>query len=83
MGWNHQLVTDDFGGLFPSLFLQGKLFGSSNPFDWMELISLQGKTNFFEKRVTWDLKKNTPGRGEDFPSPFRGDGNFCWLYYKS
>merc|ERR1712137_1097319 len=28
-----------------------KLYGSSNPFDWMELISLQGKTNFFEKRV--------------------------------
>merc|ERR1712113_1376638 len=28
-----------------------KLFGSSNPFDWMELISLQGKTNFFETRV--------------------------------
>merc|ERR1712039_1170134 len=28
-----------------------KLFGSPNPFDWMELISLQGKTNFFEKRV--------------------------------
>lgn len=23
-----------------------------NPFDWMELISLQGKTNFFEKRVS-------------------------------
>merc|ERR1711972_871140 len=28
-----------------------KIFGSSNPFDRMELISLQGKTNFFEKRV--------------------------------
>jgi len=28
-----------------------KLFGSTNPFDWMDLISLQGKTNFFEKRV--------------------------------
>merc|ERR1712117_939980 len=28
-----------------------KIFDSSNPFDWMELISLQGKTNFFEKRV--------------------------------
>merc|ERR1711879_879934 len=28
-----------------------KLYNSSNPFDWMELISLQGKTNFFEKRV--------------------------------
>jgi len=28
-----------------------KIFGATNPFDWMELISLQGKTNFFEKRV--------------------------------
>merc|ERR1711981_736982 len=28
-----------------------KIFNSVNPFDWMELISLQGKTNFFEKRV--------------------------------
>ena len=28
-----------------------KLFNTPNPFDWMELISLQGKTNFFEKRV--------------------------------
>lgn len=28
-----------------------KVFGSSNPFSFMEMISLQGKTNFFEKRV--------------------------------
>jgi ribonucleoside-diphosphate reductase subunit M2 len=28
-----------------------KIFHAENPFDWMELISLQGKTNFFEKRV--------------------------------
>ncbi|MFT4734453.1 MAG: ribonucleoside-diphosphate reductase beta chain [Algoriphagus sp.] len=28
-----------------------KIYKSSNPFDFMELISLQGKTNFFEKRV--------------------------------
>jgi ribonucleotide reductase beta subunit family protein with ferritin-like domain len=28
-----------------------KVYKDSNPFDWMELISLQGKTNFFEKRV--------------------------------
>ena len=27
------------------------LYGSKNPFDWMDLISLEGKTNFFEKRV--------------------------------
>jgi ribonucleotide reductase beta subunit family protein with ferritin-like domain len=28
-----------------------KLFRETNPFDWMEMISLQGKTNFFERRV--------------------------------
>ncbi|HEY8401092.1 MAG TPA: ribonucleoside-diphosphate reductase, partial [Cytophagaceae bacterium] len=26
-------------------------YNATNPFDFMELISLQGKTNFFEKRV--------------------------------
>ena len=29
----------------------GKIFNSSNPFDFMVMISLEGKTNFFEKRV--------------------------------
>ena len=28
-----------------------KLFGTKNPFGWMEMISMSGKTNFFEKRV--------------------------------
>jgi ribonucleoside-diphosphate reductase beta chain len=28
-----------------------KVYGTGNPFPWMEMISLQGKTNFFEKRV--------------------------------
>ena len=30
---------------------QEKLYNVKNPFDWMENISLEGKTNFFEKRV--------------------------------
>ena len=29
----------------------GKIYNASNPFEWMDLISLQGKTNFFENRV--------------------------------
>jgi len=29
-----------------------KLYNAENPFDWMQLISLQGKTNFFEKYVS-------------------------------
>jgi ribonucleoside-diphosphate reductase beta chain len=28
-----------------------KVYNTANPFSWMEMISLQGKTNFFEKRV--------------------------------
>lgn len=28
-----------------------KVYNVVNPFEWMEMISLQGKTNFFEKRV--------------------------------
>ena len=37
-----------------------KIYEVSNPFDWMELISLQGKTNFFEKRVG-EYSKNGVG----------------------
>ena len=29
-----------------------KIYGSQNPFDFMDLISLEGKTNFFEKKVS-------------------------------
>ena len=28
-----------------------KVFNTTNPFDFMDMISIQGKTNFFEKRV--------------------------------
>lgn len=35
-----------------------KIFRTENPFEWMELISLQGKTNFFEKRVGEYQKAN-------------------------
>ena len=37
--------------LFLDLFTEEIYPGAKNPFPWMELISLQGKTNFFEKRV--------------------------------
>jgi len=29
-----------------------KIYDVTNPFDFMDMISLQGKTNFFEKRVS-------------------------------
>ena len=33
-------------------------YHSTNPFDFMDLISLQGKANFFEKRVSEYAKAN-------------------------
>jgi len=41
-----------------------KMFHSSNPFDFMEMISLQGKTNFFEKRVGDYQKSGVLNSGE-------------------
>ena len=35
-----------------------KVYKSTNPFDFMDMISLQGKTNFFEKRVSDYSKAN-------------------------
>jgi len=32
--------------------INDKLYNTENPFPWMDLISLEGKTNFFEKRVS-------------------------------
>ena len=43
--------------LMASLGLE-KIYGTANPFDWMEMISLEGKTNFFEKRVGEYAKAN-------------------------
>ncbi len=41
-----------------------KVYNVSNPFDFMELISLQAKTNFFEKRVA-EYKKSGVGTTAD------------------
>ena len=41
-----------------------KIFNSENPFDFMELISIEGKTNFFEKRVgEYDLANKEVDEG--------------------
>jgi ribonucleotide reductase beta subunit family protein with ferritin-like domain len=54
IGMNSELMTKYIEFVADRLLTalgHSKIFNSSNPFDWMELISLQGKTNFFEKRV--------------------------------
>lgn len=41
-----------------------KVYGSKNPFEWMDMISLQGKTNFFERRVGEYQKAGVMGSKE-------------------
>lgn len=53
IGMNADLMTQYIKFCADRLAVQfgyQKIYHVSNPFDWMELISLEGKTNFFEKR---------------------------------
>ena len=45
-----------------------KLYNVANPFDWMELISLEGKTNFFERRVGEYQKSGVAMAVKDCPA---------------
>lgn len=51
-----------------------KVYHATNPFEWMELISLQGKTNFFEKRVGEYSMAHVGATEED--DEFRLDAEF-------
>ena len=42
-----------------------RFYNTKNPFEWMEMISLQGKTNFFEKRVGEYAKSGVGVNAED------------------
>ena len=50
-----------------------KVYNTENPFEWMEMISLQGKTNFFAKRVSEYQKA---GVMNDEPEEFTLDTDF-------
>ena len=54
IGMNSKLMSQYIEFVADRLLVQlgyNKHYKSSNPFDFMEMISLEGKTNFFEKRV--------------------------------
>jgi ribonucleoside-diphosphate reductase beta chain len=54
IGMNADLMSQYIKFVADRLLLElgcRKVYNATNPFDFMELISLQGKTNFFEKRV--------------------------------
>ena len=54
IGMNSELMTQYIKFVADRLCVQlgyKKIYNVNNPFDFMELISLEGKTNFFEKRL--------------------------------
>ena len=54
IGMNAELMCQYIEFVADRLLMEvgcNKVYNATNPFDFMELISLQGKTNFFEKRV--------------------------------
>jgi ribonucleoside-diphosphate reductase beta chain len=57
-----------------------KQYNATNPFPWMESISLQGKTNFFERRVSEYAKAgvvaDTKEEGSEGKSMFSLDDDF-------
>ena len=53
-----------------------KEFNVTNPFDFMDMISLQGKTNFFEKRVGEYQKAGVLTKSDEGSKSFNMDADF-------
>ena len=68
-------VTTELQILF---FLFRQVYNVQNPFDFLENISLEGKTNFFEKRVAEYQKSAVMSRKSSSTSEhvFKTDENF-------
>jgi len=79
IGMNSKLMTQYLEFVTDRLLTElncEKVYGSENPFDFMDMISLEGKTNFFEKRVSEyqkaGVKQNT-GSNEESAISFDAD----------
>jgi len=68
IGMNAKLMTEYIEFVADRLLVAlgfNKAYGTANPFPWMDMISLQGKTNFFEKRVAEYQKAGVMSKKED------------------
>ena len=77
IGMNSDLMSTYIEFVADRLMLQlgyNKLYNSKNPFDFMEMISLEGKTNFFEKVVSDYSLSTKEGRENAFD--FGGEDDF-------
>jgi ribonucleoside-diphosphate reductase beta chain len=77
IGMNAELMTQYIEFVADRLLVElgnDKVYNVSNPFDFMDMISIQGKTNFFEKRVGDYQKAGVMSSKED--NTFRLDADF-------
>ena len=76
IGMNSDLMTQYLEFVTDRLLLElkcDKVYNVENPFDFMDMISLQGKTNFFEKRVSEYQKAGVLGKEKDAGFTFDAD----------
>jgi ribonucleoside-diphosphate reductase subunit M2 len=73
IGMNSKMMSQYIEFVADRLAVQlgcSKLYGTANPFDFMELISLEGKTNFFEKKVSEYSRPTDNGSDMRFDEDF-------------
>ena len=79
IGMNNKLMLQYIEYVADRLLLMlglEKIYNVGNPFDWMELISIQGKTNFFEKRVGEYSNVSNPNANNEVVDNFDLDEDF-------
>jgi ribonucleoside-diphosphate reductase beta chain len=79
IGMNAKLMTQYLEFVTDRLLVEfecEKVYNSTNPFDFMDMISLQGKTNFFEKRVSEYQKAGVLKKEEQEKDKFSFDADF-------
>ena len=78
IGMNAELMIQYIEFVADRLLLElgnDKVYNVSNPFDFMDMINLQGKTNFFEKRVG-EYQKAGVSNSDSSRSTFSLDADF-------
>ena len=78
IGMNSDLMTQYIEFVADRLLVElgnEKIYNATNPFGFMEMISIQGKTNFFEKRVG-EYQKAGVLNGSDKDAGFSIDEDF-------
>ncbi len=76
IGMNSKLMSEYIEFVADRLCVQlgyAKIYYTKNPFDFMERISLEGKDNFFEKRVTNYAKAGVGAKKEDMTFSLEAD----------